>query len=140
MIAWLEGKVIMVRNIKKNIAPGIEKPEGWGVPAGGVRAYETPFRAAHREFEEETNIFGGYSISDEPIAAFQKQNGHIGLVFMVNLDPYTELPKQVRDPIEHIKEAVWADPLNDFEHGMFREMRIYKTHLELINMSASVAS
>ena len=140
MIAWREGKVMLVLNPEEKKSNGIVKPRGWGVPTGGVNYGETPFKGAKRELKEETGLSDSdFEISPMPFRVTKKINGHISIWFLVKVDSGVELPKEVNDPSGNItKKPEWFDPVPFFYEKdlLFKGEIVYGSHINAIKISA----
>jgi len=138
-----------VKNRRKEIAPGIIKEEGWGLPGGGVRfdEHETPKDAAIREFNQETGIpFSVFEILD-PLGGFQKisvknpSGYHYDIAFAARIkemSPYARSGRSIPDPTEGTLEWMWVDPFRDImkkgeRYFINDDERVHGSSIAMIN-------
>lgn len=102
LIIWDGARVILVKNASKE-GDGFKKPAAWGLPTETVRSgepatIETPYAAAQRVVEEELNLFDStVLVNSKPILVTKTSNGVLHFYFGGTLEPYTEVPKDIRD-------------------------------------------
>ena len=126
-----KGEILLVKN-KRESREKFTKPEGWGLPGGGVEDGEEFCEAAFRELEEETSLTEKevrISLSKEDIyyeTRISRENSeeetHLVVVFRAKLlVPVDSL--DLKPTIEaDVVEAKWFAP-DDFPEDLYRSHR-----------------
>lgn len=112
LVIWDGDQLLFVKNTSK-VTKGFTKPAAWGIPTETVRTdpAESPYEAAERVIHEEVNLFGGeISVNSHPILVTKTGNGVVHFLFEGSIEPYTDIPKNIRDTAEEVEEAGLFNP------------------------------
>jgi len=125
-----KGEILLVRN-KKEPREKFTKPEGWGLPGGGVEEGEEFCEAAFRELEEETSLTMKevkISLRKEDIyyemrsSREQPNKTHLVVVFRAELLVPADSLKITPTIEADVVEAKWFAP-DDFPEDLYRSHR-----------------
>lgn len=113
VVIWDGDLLLFVKN-KSKVTKEFTKRSAWGIPTETVRSdpAESPYEAAQRVVREEINLFGKeIVINSRPILITKtKENGVVHFLFEGSIEPYTEIPKEIRDTADEVTEAAFFNP------------------------------
>lgn len=116
LIIWDGARIVLVKNARKK-GDGFQKPAAWGLPTETVRSgepttIETPYAAVERVVREELNLFDhSISVNSKPILVTKTSNEVLHFYFGGTMEPYTEIPKDIRDVNQgEVSAATLVDP------------------------------
>lgn len=126
VILLKNGKILLVNNSPKQLLNGADKPEGWGLPGGGVDGDEGETHAAGREVEEET----GYILEHDIDMETGKKLYHVDGLYYEQRDNHMVLIVTGKIAGGHLKTtpgddtitAAWF-PLNRLPSGLYNSHR-----------------
>lgn len=126
-------KILLVENPAKEIAPGIMKDRGWGLPGGGMKEIDggSEKKAAKREVEEET----GFVIDEERVHCldYDKNGNHTNWVVTAPIVAGT-LRATFGTAPDDVLDARWVPLSAIFDKEIF----VYRAHRGRIERAISI--
>lgn len=148
-----KGNIVFVWNEATRVKNGSFKPEGFGLPGGGILINESPIQGTRREFYQET----GARIPQESFTIFPKpffvslprgKDGRYDFFFAGEISPDIDLPYReeikIQDPDKNVLSLILINPYKDIEQAFEGEKKkfvlkdtdklIYGRHVRGIRM------